>query len=134
MEVFNAVRAHLQTIGATTLQLVPPGGQAFISVTFKQDEQRRTCFPDLIAWSNRTLFLGELKPKFSEQDRLKVIDILELGVDPLIRRCERALGSGEIDEVRGLLCHAQAGVAPAQGVMQWIFGSDLQLRETIQPA
>lgn len=119
-EVFNAVRSYLATLGAVSLQLVPPGGQASISITFTQDGRRKTCFPDLIAWLDGTIWVGELKPRYSEQDRQKVANILEFGSEILIERCRRIIEM-PIGNVKGVLCHGQIDPPIAHGMAQWVF-------------
>lgn len=123
IEVFNATRTYLAVNGFTVLQLVPPGGQAPISVTFDDGTRKRTCYPDLIAWKDGTLWIGELKAGFSGSDYEKLLAILSFG-DAQLRECALAqLGNVVTPEmpIEGILCHSDIESCARIGVHQLIF-------------
>ena len=123
IEVFNATRAYLAAGRFTVLQLVPPGGQAPISLTFHDGIRKRTCFPDLIAWKTDTLWIGELKSGFSAADHDKIRALL-LYAEPQLRECMEARLMGVASDqssIKGVLCHSDTGTPRKVDVHQLIF-------------
>lgn len=75
--IVNNVRTYLIANGYTILQLVSPGGQSSLSVTYTSPAGiKRTCFPDLLCFSNQEILVGEIKPKFSLKDKTKLLGIM----------------------------------------------------------
>ena len=76
-EIFNKVRQILQASELEVLQLVPPGGQAPFSLTYLDEElgRKRTVYPDLIARNDNYVFVGEMKPRYSREDLIKLTSI-----------------------------------------------------------
>ncbi|OCY13314.1 MAG: hypothetical protein BEV12_24255 [Microcystis aeruginosa CACIAM 03] len=71
--VFNRFRQTLQKSQVNSVQLVPPGGQAPLSITYRSPNNiRRTVFPNFLGHMGGHIFLGELKPLYSAQDSRKV--------------------------------------------------------------
>jgi hypothetical protein len=86
-KIGNRLRRFLQHHKHTVLQLVTPGGQAPISISYTGPDGRvRTCFPDLISVSHDCLeiWVGELKPLFSAADKRKLARIAD-SVDGVAR-------------------------------------------------
>ena len=134
MDVFNAVRRYLAEVGFRTLQLVPPGGQAPYSITYKEEGRRRTCFPDLLAFREGALFVGEMKPRYSRADHAKVSSLVFNASQEIFRLCSRLLGpDAPLAELKGVLCHGQRGAPPVSGLAQWAF-SPLGLVAVIPPS
>jgi len=76
LEVFNKLRYSLDASRVRVVQLVPPGGQAPLSVSFRgQEGVRRTVFPDMISYADQNIFIGELKPTYSKADADKLLCI-----------------------------------------------------------
>ncbi len=76
LEVFNKLRYSLDASGVRVVQLVPPGGQAPLSISFRvQGGVRRTVFPDMISYADQNIFIGELKPTYSKADAHKLLSI-----------------------------------------------------------
>lgn len=73
--IANFAFKYLCDIGAQVVQLVPPGGQARISVTFTLDGVRRTIFPDMLAIFYGAIWVGEMKPRFSIVDKRKLLKL-----------------------------------------------------------
>src|SRR5208337_2680755 len=74
--IANNLRRYLIDEGYTIFQLISPGGQCGWSLLYHDSSgDRRTCYPDLICFSNEKIILGEAKPKYSDEDRKKLIAI-----------------------------------------------------------
>ena len=76
ISVFNNFRNLLKSTDIDVLQLVPPGGQAPLSLTYESrtTQQKKIIFPDFLGINKNNILLGELKPKFSKDDFLKLKD------------------------------------------------------------
>jgi hypothetical protein len=73
--IANSVYRYLKDINADVIQLVAPGGQAKVSITFLFNGKRRTVFPDLLAIIDDFIFIGEMKPRFSIADKIKLNEL-----------------------------------------------------------
>lgn len=73
--VANAVYKYLQDLKADVVQLVPPGGQARVSITFSANGAKRTIYPDVLALFEGMIWVGEMKPRFSLADKRKLIEL-----------------------------------------------------------
>ncbi len=72
----NRLHNYLLVNNFTILQLICPGSQATISVTYTtEDKVKKTLFPDLIAVKDATIVIGEIKPNFSRSDKKKLLSI-----------------------------------------------------------
>ena len=127
MQIFNAVRQRLRELDATVLQLVAPGGQAPLGINITTPSGRRNCYPDLIAYLNGYLLVGEMKPRYSKADHDKVILMKAYGSSALLGLLHRRHPTFLVAEVVGLLCHSQVSYPQLTDVGQWVFGSDQQI-------
>jgi hypothetical protein len=75
IRVANAVYQHLTKINATVIQFVSPGGQARISLTYSKSIGRRTIYPDVLAIFEGAIWVGEIKPRFSNADKEKLLEL-----------------------------------------------------------
>lgn len=73
--VANQLRNYLIEENWRIFQLISPGGQAHFSFSFNIQEKRKTIFPDLIAYKDNLVLFGEIKPKFDEKDKEKLLEI-----------------------------------------------------------
>lgn len=78
-QLANKLRAYLIQNNFTIVQLVSPGGQCHFSLTYvvRDSLERRTCFPDLLSFSDEEIWVGEIKPFFSAEDKQKLVQIYE---------------------------------------------------------
>ena len=125
IDVFNSARAWLAQEGAAVIQLVPPGGQAPLSLSFKVEDKLRTVFPDLLVLKEEVIWVGELKPKFDRRDHAKLKLLREFAAPQIRDVCGRMLrqnlGAYSISYV---LCHSDAASSACDFAYQWIFGRD----------
>jgi len=130
VQLANALRRYLIEQNAQILQLVSPGGQATISLTYKDAiGKSKTVFPDLLAIHNNELLIGEIKPKYSEADELKLIAIKNSvgGFDQVRKLFSRRINENLTNfQIKLLLIHAQSD-APARQIDQLILGSEIYL-------
>ena len=74
----NLLRNYLINNNSNIIQLVSPGGQATLSITYNLfDGKKKTIFPDLIAVFNDNIIIGEIKPKYSINDEAKLLSLLD---------------------------------------------------------
>lgn len=76
-QLANKLRSYLIQNNLKIVQLVSPGGQCHFSLTYllKNSQEKRTCFPDLICFSDTEIWIGEIKPSFSLEDKQKLMQI-----------------------------------------------------------
>lgn len=124
VEVFNATRSYFISNDCQIIQLVAPGGQAPVCLSFNDGTKPRTCFPDLLAIAYNVLWVGELKSTYSEADYAKVKLMLSHGKDELRRRLTEWVGSHKAEQVVicGVLCHSDSSATRKPNVHQLIFG------------
>jgi len=126
MQVFNAVRRHLHEIAADVLQLVAPGGQAPLGLTFNKSSSRRTVFPDLLAVKGNFIIVGEMKPRYSKVDHVKLLEIKDCASDQVFALIERRRVDLQDPKILILLCHSQVASGRHEDVGQWIFDEELR--------
>lgn len=126
-DVFNDLRALLSNTELQVLQLVPPGGQAPLSLTYTPTgaERPKTVYPDLIAYDDTSIYLGELKPRFSKADVEKLMSI-QSSEDALDRICRMVKNKGKTPppkypNVVFLLVHTQEDAPQVEGIVQVVF-------------
>ncbi|MEG3085706.1 hypothetical protein U1707_18870 [Sphingomonas sp. PB2P12] len=127
MQIFNAVRQRLRELDATVLQLVAPGGQAPLGINITTPSGRKNCYPDLIAYLDGHLLVGEMKPRYSKSDHEKVVVMKTYGSKALLGLFHRRHPLLLVDNVVGILCHSQVRYPQTTDVGQWVFGSDQQI-------
>lgn len=123
MAVVNAVRSYLRERGDLVVQLVPPGGQAAISITYKDAlGRRRTVYPDLISMHRDMMTIGECKPVFSGSDYIKLLELRQHATEQLKNLWQRFKPSGLTRQVttQFVLCHLSANPSPVPFVYQWV--------------
>ena len=125
--VFNKTRALLGQLELEVLQLVPPGGQTPLSLTFSPaaNARKKTVYPDLLAVDDQFLYVGELKPGYSKSDAQK---LHEIGSSPdafhNICRLAQARCSGTFPDspiLVLLLLHEQLAAPVHDNLFQIIF-------------
>jgi hypothetical protein len=126
-DVFNDLRLVLSNSDLEVLQLVPPGGQAPLSLTYipNSAERPKTVYPDLIAFKNNSIYLGELKPRFSKPDVEKLRNI-QGSADAYEKVCRivRKMGKAPLSKtptVVLLLVHTQEVTPKVDGIVQVVF-------------
>ena len=122
IDVFNCARSYLAREGFTVIQLVPPGGQAPFSISFKIEGAQRTVFPDILAIRNGIIWVGEMKPKFDQADHEKLILLHTLAEQEIRSLCERVMKSDLSDHTANyVLCHSDSASLACPSIYQWIF-------------
>lgn len=73
----NKFHTYLVDNQFTILQIICPGAQATYSITYtgKEGDKKKTIFPDCIFLKDSAIFIGEMKPKFSNSDKLKLLNL-----------------------------------------------------------
>lgn len=127
IQVANAVYQYLIKNNATVVQFVSPGGQARVSLTYSTSTGRRTIYPDLLAVFGGAIWVGEIKPRFSNADKAKLI-ALQMSQDgeAVVRDAVfRNLRSPCIDiPVRYCLFHGNVNASSDPAIDQLCFGLD----------
>ena len=128
--VFNKTRTLLNKLHLDVFQLVPPGGQAPLSLTYQMSNcsRKKTIYPDLIAADDSFLYIGELKPKYSSSDAQKLNQISQStdafhGIFSLIQTRRRKPVPDGV-RLALLLIHEQETAPPHKKLFQIIFGED----------
>lgn len=75
--VCNLLRDYLILNEFFIVQLVFPGAQAMFSINYLSGttDTRKNVFPDLLAIRNNNIFVGEVKARYSNADKLKLLDV-----------------------------------------------------------
>ena len=127
IDVFNDLRSFLSNTQLEVLQLVPPGGQAPLSLTFTPNgaERPKTVYPDLIAFDSTSIYLGELKPRFSKADVEKLMSI-KSSKDAFKKICQTLQNKGDSPfpdkpKLVFLLVHTQENAPQFEGIFQLVF-------------
>ncbi|VAF08621.1 Uncharacterised protein [Enterobacter hormaechei] len=71
----NEFRKYLQSNNWQVVQLVCSGGQAHLSISYKDNGKNKTVFPDVIAIRDKMILVGEIKGRYNYSDELKLIEI-----------------------------------------------------------
>ena len=126
-DVFNELRSCLNQTQLEILQLVAPGGQAPLSLTYnpKGAKRPKTVYPDLIAYHNHSIYIGELKPRFSKADAEKLISIRE-SEDAAETICKIVQRRGKNPLAKNpavifLMVHTQEDAPRVDGIIQVVF-------------
>jgi len=128
--VANRLRAYLLKNHYRIVQLVTPGGQCPISLSYTVDGRKKTCFPDLICFSPDKILIGEIKANFSLRDKIKLLQIKNSpdGTQNLLNLiCRRFKECSETKPVLYLLIHEEASAAPDDSLVQLIVLPDTVL-------
>ena len=125
--VANAVYQYLTKSNATVIQFVSPGGQARISLTYSSSKGRRTIYPDLLAIFEGAIWVGEMKPRFSNSDKQKLLELQmsqdgETVVRSAISRNLRSCCDGI--PVRYCLLHGDVNASADPAITQLCFDAD----------
>lgn len=117
------------------LQLVSPGGQAALSLTFcGRGGTRKTIFPDLILMTPTAIVIGECKPYFSKVDYDKLVELNEFGKAEILSFWNRRkpIGYTSAPLIQMVLCHASRNPIARPIVYQWVMQGDIF--EVISPS
>ena len=98
LKIANSLKSYLSENQFKVLQLVHPGGQATYSLAYTNiNGSIAHCFPDVIAIQGQRIFLGEIKPKYSVQDKKKLLKICSSldGKDNLVSLVRKITGIKE---------------------------------------
>lgn len=135
--VFNKLRQLLISNLSNTLQLVPPGGQAPLSITFSAGGNRRSIFPDLLTCFDSDIIVGEMKPIFSKEDAIKLQKLMtaEDGMREILSLVSRRTGKSlemKNAHIHFVLIHSGAFKAAPRGINQLRFsGDDVFINNTL---
>lgn len=75
IQVVNKLRVELKKREWSIVQLVCSGGQAHFSVTYKYQGKNKTVFPDLVAYRDNQVIIGEIKELFDQDDHNKLTEL-----------------------------------------------------------
>lgn len=107
--IANWLRGYLTLNNFSIIQLVTSGGQSHMSISYKdtQSNASRCCFPDLICYTNEKIIIGEIKPKFSYADKIKLLSIKDSndGIHNIHNICMRRIPNFKIRPVQFVLIH-----------------------------
>tara|TARA_B100000035_G_C20658364_1_gene404172 strand:- start:82 stop:522 length:441 start_codon:yes stop_codon:yes gene_type:complete len=70
--ITRSIKNFLKKENYYIIQCIPPRGQGGIHFKVKN----KPMYPDIIAFKNETMIIGESKPKYSESDHLKLNKLL----------------------------------------------------------
>lgn len=76
IHLVNNLRLELKKKGWSIIQLVCSGGQAHFSITYKFEGKNKTVFPDLFAYKDNQIIIGEVKELFDQKDHDKLIELI----------------------------------------------------------
>lgn len=134
IDVFNSARSYLAREDFNVIQLVPPGGQAPFSISFKIEGIQKTVFPDLLAVRNGIVWVGEMKPKFDQADHDKLANLHAFAEQEIRSLCERVMKIDLADHtVNYVLCHSDNTSLACPSTYQWIFGATSEDPKELHP-
>jgi hypothetical protein len=117
------LRSYLAAKNYQIIQLVHPGGQAPISLTYRYNTTRKTVFPDLICLSEDNIIVGEIKPKYSARDKSKLNE-LENSIDAektILKICMKRSDIPDSSyKIKYILIHGDISSYQVDGITQWI--------------
>ena len=123
-QIANNFRNYLTEKSYNIVQLIYPGGQASISINYTNDYgEKKFCYPDVIAFSNNEILIGEIKPRFSGDDYKKLIRLKNSILTNIYNIIER-YSKCNIDTLPISYCliHKQHSPPECQfGIKQYIF-------------
>lgn len=136
--ISNRLYDHLCSHQYSILQLISPGSQATLSLCYKSSNlnRKKTIFPDLIALNQESIIVGEIKPKFSNADKIKLLDI-QKSVDG--EKCIRSLVyrvskiNVESFTIKFLLVHGDESAIPDPDIVQLILTENQAITLDLQP-
>ena len=70
--ITRSIKIFLKKENYYIIQCIPPGGQG--GIHFKVEN--KIMYPDIIAYKDNVMIIGESKPKYSESDNLKLNKLL----------------------------------------------------------
>ncbi|WP_417681997.1 hypothetical protein [Pseudidiomarina aquimaris] len=120
----NKLRKMLLGNGYEILQLVCSGGQAHFSISYINQGKRKNTFPDLVAFDENNIFVGEVKSGFDESDYKKLLGLKasKEALKSLLRniniRTKRVYSEHDIVF---LLVHADSSSQPVPDVRQLVY-------------
>lgn len=71
--ITRSIKQYLKKENYYIIQCIPPGGQG--GIHFKVEN--KIMYPDIIAFKNETMIIGESKPDYSESDHAKLNRLLK---------------------------------------------------------
>jgi len=77
IQLVNKLRVELKERNWSIIQLVCSGGQTHFSVTYKCQGKNKTVFPDLVAFKEKQIIIGEIKELFDQKDHDKLIELYD---------------------------------------------------------
>jgi hypothetical protein len=118
IELANLLRDYLRKNEAQIIQLVSPGGQATVSLTYQDSlGKAKTIFPDLLAIHEKNILIAEIKPKYSRDDEIKLLAIKDSinGFEKIRNIVIRRLGHFYKEyPIRLMLVHGQSQSVSSQ--------------------
>ncbi len=124
IELVNKLRINLVDRGWTIIQLVCSGGQAHFSISYDKGGKLKNIFPDVVAFNDENIFVGEIKEKFDEGDYLKLLE-LKLADDGLRKLLKvvamRSGNSYQQEDIIFSLVNSQITFNPVQSIHQYVY-------------
>jgi hypothetical protein len=75
IELVNKFRINLVDSRWNIIQLVCSGGQAHFSISYRHNGKLKNIFPDVVAYNDEHILIGEIKEMFDENDYNKLLEL-----------------------------------------------------------
>ena len=127
IQLVNKLRIKLVATDWNIIQLVCSGGQAHFSISYKQDGKLKNIFPDVVAFNNDSILIGEIKEKFDEGDYLKLLELRSSddGLSKLLKVIAMRSGhSYKKEDIIFSLVHSQTTSKQVQAIHQYVYNND----------
>ena len=127
IQLVNNLRIKLVATDWNIIQLVCSGGQAHFSISYKKDGKLKNIFPDVVAFNNDNILIGEIKEKFDEGDYLKLLELRSSddGLSKLLKVIAMRSGhSYKKEDIIFSLVHSQTTSKQVQAIHQYVYNND----------
>jgi hypothetical protein len=127
IQLVNKLRIKLVATDWNIIQLVCSGGQAHFSISYKQDGKLKNIFPDVVAFNNDNIFIGEVKENFDNNDYLKLLELRssEDGLRKLLKVITMRSGNSyKKEDIIFSLVHCHIATKPVQHIYQYAYNNN----------
>jgi Holliday junction resolvase len=122
----NQIRVKLVDDGWSIIQLVCSGGQAHFSISYAMGGRLKNIYPDIVAFNDKNILIGEIKEKFDKNDYLKLLELKSSGegLKKLLKSVSLRTGeSYQIKNILFYLVHSQAEPSPVRHIHQFAYSN-----------
>ena len=137
VEVSNLISRYFEDNAYSIVQLICPGAQASLSIRYTNQKGNRKvlAFPDVIAIKDDTIYIGEMKPKFSVRDKAKLLDMkYSIDAEEKIKNLlSRIVGLSFNDhKLKFILIHGDQNAKSDELISQIIVTTDSTIMLTVE--